>query len=61
VCFPARRAFYTGSDASSDQFFNSSSAKQAYKNHLKTVVNRRNTINGKVRALFCARPAQLWF
>lgn len=46
--FPLRRAFYTGSEASADNFFNSSSAKQAYKNHLKVVVNRRNTINGKV-------------
>ena len=40
-----------GGDATkADDFYTLPSARQAYKNHLKTVTSRKNTVNGKVRA-----------
>lgn len=32
-----------------DNFYTDSQVKSIFKDHMKTLVNRRNTINGKVR------------
>jgi len=39
-----------GGGSNVDDFFTSASARTAYKNHLKVVTSRKNTINGKVGA-----------
>lgn len=39
-----------GGGSNADDFYTSASARQAYKNHLKVVTSRKNTINGKVTA-----------
>ena len=44
------RKFYVGGGSNVDDFFTSASARTAYKNHLKVVTSRKNTINGKVDA-----------
>ena len=41
------RKFYANG-ANVDTFFTATSARTAYKNHIKTVVNRKNSINGVV-------------
>ncbi len=38
-----------GGGSNADDFYTLASARQAYKNHLKVVTSRKNTINGKVR------------
>ena len=43
------RKFYVGGGSNADDFYTLASARQAYKNHLKVVTSRKNTINGKVR------------
>ena len=42
------RFAYTGGKTNQDAFFTSQSARDAYKAHVRTVITRRNTINGKV-------------
>lgn len=41
------RKFYVGG-GNPDDFYTSASARQAFKNHMKTVVSRKNTITGIV-------------
>ncbi len=41
------RKFYVGG-GNPDDFYTSASARQAFKNHMKTVVSRKNTITGVV-------------
>ena len=43
------RKFYVGGGSNADDFYTLASARQAYRNHLKVVTSRKNTINGKVR------------
>lgn len=43
-----RRKFYA-EGANVDTFFTATSARTAYKNHLKKVTSRKNSINGVVR------------
>ena len=40
-----------GGGTNVDDFYTLASARQAYKNHLKVVTSRKNTINGKVWTL----------
>ena len=53
----ACRKFYTQAAGGLDPdfFYNNTQCMQAYKNHLKKVVTRVNTINGKVRLRMRAR------
>ena len=44
----AHRFAYTGGKTNQDAFFTSQAARAAYKAHVRTVITRRNTINGKV-------------
>ena len=37
-----------GGGSNADDFYTLASARQAYKNHLKVLTSRKNTINGKV-------------
>lgn len=39
-----------GGGSNADDFYTLASARQAYKNHLKVVTSRKNSINGKVGA-----------
>lgn len=54
---PVCRKFYVGG-GNPDDFYTSSSARQAFKNHMKTVVNRVNTITGTVNIHFFS--TQTW-
>ena len=45
-----------GGGSNADDFYTLASARQAYKNHLKVVTSRKNTINGKVCSLPAAFP-----
>lgn len=38
---------WAGFDEDSDEFWTSEATKQMYKDHIKTVVNRVNSLNGK--------------
>ena len=39
-----------GGGSNADDFYTLASARQAYKNHLKVVTSRKNSVNGKVRS-----------
>ena len=53
------REFYVGGGSNADDFYTLASARQAYKNHLKVVTSRKNTVNGKVRSLLAASSGAL--
>ncbi|CAL5228479.1 g11621 [Coccomyxa viridis] len=47
------KKFYVGGGSNADDFYTLASARQAYKNHLKVVTSRKNTVNGKI---YCEDP-----